>query len=80
VVADRAEGVGKEFHDGPLHRRQNDKVQAAGFRQQRMQSMDGRQAGACEGIERSAANCKADAVIEAENLTSFLEAAPISGY
>ena len=41
------------------------KIQAAGFRQQRMQSLHGGQARAREGIERPAADGEADAVIDA---------------
>ena len=69
MVADRAQGAGQEFHDGTLHRRQDDEIQAAGFRQQRMQSIHGRQTRARQGIKRSAANGKGYALIEAENLT-----------
>jgi transcription initiation factor TFIID subunit TAF12 len=65
MVADRAQGADQEFHDGRVHRRQNDKIQVAGFRQQRMQSIHGRQARALERIERPAADGKANAVIEA---------------
>jgi hypothetical protein len=65
VVADRAQGAGEKFHDGALHRRQTAKIQAAGFREQRMQSIHGRQARARKGIERRATDSKANAVIEA---------------
>jgi hypothetical protein len=69
VVADRAEGADQEFHDGRVHRRQIAKIQAARFRQQRMQSIYGGQARARERIERPAPDRKANAVIEAGNLT-----------
>jgi hypothetical protein len=63
VVADRAEGAGKEFHDGTLHRRQNAEVQSASFWQQRLQQVHGRQARARERIERPTTYGEADKVI-----------------
>jgi hypothetical protein len=68
VVADRAEGADQEFHDGRVHRRQIAKIQAARFRQQRMQSIHRRKARARKRIERPAPDGKANAVIEAGNL------------
>jgi hypothetical protein len=63
MVADRAQGAGENVHHGTLHRRRIAKIQAAGFRQQRMQPIHGRQARARKGIEQRATDGETDAVI-----------------
>ena len=75
MVANRAQGAGQEFHDGTLHRRQNDKIQAACFRQQRMQSIHGRQTRARKRLERPATHGEGDKVIEGDS-NAFTYAQP----
>jgi len=56
MVADRAGRDGAGFDDGPMHRGKTSVLSPARLGEQRMQPLDGRQAGKSEGLEHGASD------------------------